>query len=332
MLSRAHTGDARKRRRAEAKMNRVIVVGSPRTNGRSAALAEELFEACIEECPDDHISLISLSSLTVLPCEGCNFCMKSEGHACHLGDDMMDIREVLDDADELTIVSPVYFASAPATLKAFLDRLQPYFWTDARHGELRPATLHVIGEGHDPFGFEPLVVTVKSAAFTAGFKLERVLNWVEKISAKGEILDDAQVIEVAWPESSAQVSGRASDLDALGESPVPAAAVDEGTQAAAKASAAAAKAQAGAPKAAVSKAAGKSKNPGVTLNVQGAPKGAGASRGAGSSKQQGGRKSQQGASRGASASKPSGTKKPQQGKRPQGSSKTSQISKKSGNR
>ena len=86
-------------------MNRVIVVGSPRTNGRSAALAEELFEACIEECPDDQISLIPLSSLTVLPCEGCNFCMKSEGHACHLEDDMMDIREVLDDADELTIVS-----------------------------------------------------------------------------------------------------------------------------------------------------------------------------------------------------------------------------------
>ena len=312
-------------------MNRVIVVGSPRTNGRSAALAEELFEACIEECPDDQISLIPLSSLTVLPCEGCNFCIKSEGHACHLEDDMMDIREVLDDADELTIVSPVYFASAPATLKAFLDRLQPYFWTDARHGELRPATLHVIGEGHDPFGFDPLVVTVKSAAFTAGFKLERVLNWVEKISAKGEILDDAQVIEVAWHESPAQVSGRASDVDALEESPAPAAAVDEGAQAAAKEQTAASRAQV-----AATKAAGKSKNPGVTLNVQGAPKGApkgaGASRGAGFSKQQGGRKPQQGASRGAGASKPSGTKKPQQGKRPQGSSKASQASKKSGNR
>lgn len=318
-------------------MNRVIVVGSPRTNGRSAALAEELFEACIEECPDDQISLIPLSSLTVLPCEGCNFCMKSEGHACHLEDDMMDIREVLDDADELTIVSPVYFASAPATLKAFLDRLQPYFWTDARHGELRPATLHVIGEGHDPFGFEPLVVTVKSAAFTAGFKLERVLNWVEKISAQGEILDDAQVIEVAWPESSAQDFGRASDVDALEESLASVATADEGAQAAAKVPAAATKAQTAAKEqTAASKAAGRSKNPGVTLNVQGAPKGAskgaGASRGAGSSKQQGGKKPQQGASRGAGASKPSGTKKPQQGKRPQGSSKASQASKKSGNR
>ena len=192
-------------------MNRVIVVGSPRTNGRSAALAEELFEACIEECPDDQISLIPLSSLTVLPCQGCNVCMKSEEHACHLEDDMADIREVLDDADELTIASPVYFAGAPATLKAFLDRLQPYFWTKARYGNMRPAMLHVIGEGHDPFGFDPLVVTVKSALFTAGFKLERVLNWVEKISEKGEILDDAEVTEVIWPDRFAKSQVQTSD-------------------------------------------------------------------------------------------------------------------------
>lgn len=185
-------------------MNRAIVVGSPRVRGRSAALAEELFEACIEEYPDDQISLIPLSSITVAPCTGCDFCKNSEGHACCIEDDMDDVREVLDEADELTIVSPVYFAGPPSTLKAFLDRLQPYFWTDARRRNLRPAVLHVIGEGHDPFGFDPLVGTVKSAAFTAGFKLERVMNWVGKIDASGEIIEDAQVESVSWSNSSAE--------------------------------------------------------------------------------------------------------------------------------
>ena len=182
-------------------MNRVIVVGSPRTNGRSAALADQLFEACIEEYPQDQVTLIPLSSLTVQPCTGCSYCKKSEGHACCIEDDMPDIREVLDEADELTVVSPVYFASAPATLKAFLDRLQPYFWTNARHEALRPAVLHVVGEGHDPFGFEPLVTTVKSATFTAGFKLERVMNWVGNITEQGEITEDAEIQEVLWPEA-----------------------------------------------------------------------------------------------------------------------------------
>ncbi len=185
-------------------MNRMIVVGSPRTNGRSAALAEELFEACIEECPDDQISLVPLSSVTVKPCTGCDFCKTSEEHTCLIQDDMADIRQVLDESDELTLVSPVYFAGAPATLKAFLDRLQPYFWTRARHGELRPAALHVVGEGHDPFGFDPLVTTVQSAALTAGFKLDQVINWVGKVSAEGEILEDAEFIDVAWPGQEAK--------------------------------------------------------------------------------------------------------------------------------
>ena len=37
-------------------MNRLIIVGSPRTDGRSAHLADLLFESCIDECPDDELA------------------------------------------------------------------------------------------------------------------------------------------------------------------------------------------------------------------------------------------------------------------------------------
>ena len=196
-------------------MNRVIVVGSPRVNGRCAFLAEELFEACIEECPEDEISLIPLSMLTVKPCVGCNACRESEGHACPIDDDMAHIRETLDEADELTIVSPVYFAGAPATLKAFLDRLQPYFWANTRHEErLRPACLHIIGEGHDPFGFDPLITTVQSATYTAGFRLDQVINWVGRISEEGEILEDAEFLDIAWPIEMSEDTDDGFDEDA----------------------------------------------------------------------------------------------------------------------
>ena len=39
---------------------------------------------------------------------------------------MLRVREMLNACDQLTVVSPVYFAGAPSQLKAFLDRLQPY--------------------------------------------------------------------------------------------------------------------------------------------------------------------------------------------------------------
>lgn len=189
-------------------MNRLIIVGSPRTNGRSAHLAELLFESCIEECPHDEVALVPVSTLAIEPCQGCDACKalaeraandgavdvegpEDTSRRCVINDDMAEVYELIDAADELVVVSPVYFAGAPAQLKALIDRLQPYFWTDARHKERRPATLHVVGEGGDPYGFEPLVGVVRSALACAGFDLECVLNWVGKIDANGEIAAEA---------------------------------------------------------------------------------------------------------------------------------------------
>ncbi len=188
-------------------MNRLIIVGSPRTNGRSAHLANMLFETCIEECPDDELALAPVSTLDVGGCTGCDACRDNIAKLVELGeeaidddfapcvidDDMQEIYELIDSADEITVVSPVYFAGPPSQLKALLDRLQPYYWTNARVEEKRPAVLHVVGEGGDPHGFSALVSIVRSALAVAGFRLETVFDWVGKIDESGEITADAEV-------------------------------------------------------------------------------------------------------------------------------------------
>ena len=188
-------------------MHRVILHGSCRADGRSAALADELFNACIEECPEDGVSIVSVSSTEVRPCIGCDECRAvaeepihvfEEGdpllpqetvaesgalfHHCIIDDDMNEVRKHLDAADELIVVCPVYFASVPAQMKALLDRLQPYYFTDLRTRPKRPAVIHVVGAGGDPHGFEPLIGTVRSALSVAGFAVELVLDWVGKIA------------------------------------------------------------------------------------------------------------------------------------------------------
>lgn len=192
-------------------MNRLIIVGSPRVKGRSAHLADLLFESCIEECPHDEVALAPVSTLALGPCTGCDACkalskkgafadgdklarenrLFENGSRCIISDDMAEVYELIDEADELVVVSPVYFAGPPSQLTALLDRLQPYFWTDVRKAPKRPATLHVIGEGGDPHGFEPLIGIVRSALSCAGFRLERVLDWVGKIDERGTILAEA---------------------------------------------------------------------------------------------------------------------------------------------
>lgn len=188
-------------------MNRLIIVGSPRTDGRSAHLANMLFETCIEECPDDELALAPVSTLSVAGCTGCDACrdniaklvelgeeaLDDDFAPCAIDDDMQEIYELIDAADEITVVSPVYFAGPPSQLKALLDRLQPYYWTNARAEEKRPAVLHVVGEGGDPHGFSALVSIVRSALAVAGFRLETVFDWVGRIDNNGEITADAEV-------------------------------------------------------------------------------------------------------------------------------------------
>ena len=218
-------------------MKRLIIVGSPRVEGRSGALADLLFESCIEECPEDEVYLAPVSTLDVAGCNACDFCKrKAQGamaeqeaaddqafeeqraedeapRRCAIRDDMDDVYPLLEDADELIVVAPVYFAGPSSQLKCMLDRFQPYFWTRTR-ARKRPCTLHVVGEGGDPHGFDPLVGCVRSAAAVAGFRLERVLDWVGKIDESGEILDEADEYPVEGPVVRAFAGGKMADQSA----------------------------------------------------------------------------------------------------------------------
>ena len=217
-------------------MKRLIIVGSPRSNGRSAHLAEMLFEASIDERPEDELFLVPVSEVDIGPCVGCGGCQRKteviyqdDGgersemrHRCVFDDDMQTLYDLLDDADELVVVCPVYFSGAPAPMKCVLDRLQPYFWAtqwglareEARALPKRPVVLHVVGEGGDPHGFAPLVSEVKSALACGGFRLERIFNWVGKISADGEVLDDAEELEPAELGASGSAERPKLDLSA----------------------------------------------------------------------------------------------------------------------
>ena len=193
-------------------MKRLIIVGSPRTEGRSSHLAEMLFEANIDERPEDELFLVPVSEVEIGPCIGCDGCREKSNvivkgedggeitvqrHRCVFDDDMQMLYDLIDDADEVTVVAPVYFSGSPAPLKCLLDRLQPYYWASGRgkkQAKKRPATLHVVGEGGDSHGYDALVSEVRSAIACAGFRLERAYDWIGKIDERGDIVADAREI------------------------------------------------------------------------------------------------------------------------------------------
>ena len=152
---------------------RVVVCGSPRVHGRCAAIAREVVDRLTAAYPGDRVEYVSIASCDIHGCIGCDHCRESG--ECVFRDDMARVMQVIDAATELHLVSPVYFAGPPSQLKALLDRLQPHYWKGTRSLPKRPAHLHVVGDGGDPHGFDPLVTICRSALAVAGFDLTTVI-------------------------------------------------------------------------------------------------------------------------------------------------------------
>ncbi len=157
---------------------KTFICGSPREGGRSQALAEELFSSEIESDPTKQLALINIADMEINGCDGCDGCR--ETFSCVITDEMQSVYEYINESHELVIICPIYMAGVPSQFKAFLDRLQPYFWSDERHGELRRATVHLLGEGADPFGYEGALSSIRSALLVAGYEVEHVETHINK--------------------------------------------------------------------------------------------------------------------------------------------------------
>ena len=102
-------------------MDMLIVLGSPRKNGNSELLAQQVAKG-FESEGGRVVDYLRLNNLSIRPCQGCGGCDKSG--ICVIKDDMVEIYEQVDAADRLLLVSPIYFYSISAQAKIFTDRMQ----------------------------------------------------------------------------------------------------------------------------------------------------------------------------------------------------------------
>ena len=97
----------------------LIIKGSPRKNGNSAVLADQVFDGAKEAGAD--VESIYLSGLEINPCDACDVC-QGGGTGCIVEDDMQSLYPKLNQADVIVIASPIYFFTVSAQIKLFIDR------------------------------------------------------------------------------------------------------------------------------------------------------------------------------------------------------------------
>ena len=104
----------------EASLMKVTVIfGSPHMNGASALLAEK-FIAGAQEAGND-VFRFDAAFEDIKPCKACNYCANHDG-ACVHKDSMIALTEKLLVSDIVVFVTPLYYYTFSAQIKAVIDR------------------------------------------------------------------------------------------------------------------------------------------------------------------------------------------------------------------
>ena len=102
----------------------LILTSSPRRNGNSNALAEQVAAGARQAGAS--VKVIDLAQLTIHPCLACDSCQTWDEVRCDQDDDMQPLYPALIAADAIVLASPIYCFSFCAQLKLFLDRLYAF--------------------------------------------------------------------------------------------------------------------------------------------------------------------------------------------------------------
>jgi multimeric flavodoxin WrbA len=117
----------------------ITLLGSPRANGNSAAIAGRFMETAKKYGAET--KTYSLNKLKYAGCQACMMC-KDMLDRCALKDDLEPVLDDIRDADILVLATPVYFADVTAQMKMFIDRTYSYYVPDFLNkpvpGRLRP--------------------------------------------------------------------------------------------------------------------------------------------------------------------------------------------------
>jgi len=168
------------------------IVGSPRKNGNTELLTAHALKAIAEEGLDTE--LIRLAGLEIKPCNACMACKKEE--QCPIEDDLFPIYVKMKEADSIILASPVYFGSATALIKAFMERAGYIsFWNgDPFRGKVGGALVVARRAGKN-FTFAQLTYWFQ----ILGFFIPGSTYWNVAIGReKGEVLQDKEGLQTAW--------------------------------------------------------------------------------------------------------------------------------------
>ena len=135
-------------------MNVLVINGSPRKNGSTAALADAFADEAKKA--GHNVSVMQIGSIDIRGCKNCDACRKTLNGECVQKDDMRDIYPLMRECEVLVIASPIYYYSLTGQTHCFIERCYAF----ERLPKLKKAALLLTAGGG---GFTSAIQTYKDA-------------------------------------------------------------------------------------------------------------------------------------------------------------------------
>lgn len=102
-------------------MNILVLNGSPRPNGNTAAMVDAFAEEAREN--GHHVTVVLVCQKRIAGCLACEYCHTKGNGRCVQQDDMQEIYPVLEEAEMIVLASPVYYHSFTGQLQCAINRI-----------------------------------------------------------------------------------------------------------------------------------------------------------------------------------------------------------------
>lgn len=154
-------------------MKVTVITGSPHKNGTSALLADKFIEGANEA--GHEVFRFNAAFEDVKPCLACEYCSSHDSECVHK-DSMSKLNDKLIDTDLVVFVTPLYYYTMSAQIKAVIDRFHA---KNAKLAGNKKAMLFATSYGADDWTMESLGKTYEG--------ILRFLNWTDagKLFATG---------------------------------------------------------------------------------------------------------------------------------------------------
>jgi multimeric flavodoxin WrbA len=165
------------------KKNVLVLTGSPRTGGNSDLLATAFIKGATQAGHD--VVECQVGQKNIMGCKACDTCY-STGKPCTFDAEFNSIAPLLEKAEAIVFITPLYWFTFPTQIKAVIDKMYAFI-IGGKKLKINESMLLVCGEATEEAYFDSIVNTYR---MIAGFQkwTDRGQLIVPGVLNKGDVL------------------------------------------------------------------------------------------------------------------------------------------------